>query len=88
MRRYDRDLYGICNSQKDRKGMREMPVDRKMKAGDSQYLSSEKVPFCKWFDRRSVTMLFSNDEGIFPTTKKGQDQNVPKFTTKELVMLT
>ena len=65
-----------------------MPVDRKMKAGDIQYLYSEKVPFCKWFDRRSVTMLFSNDEGMFPTSKKDQGQNVSKCTTKELVMLT
>ena len=47
-----------------------MPVDRKMKAGDIESLYSEKVACCKWFDRRSVTMLFSNDEGMFPTRKR------------------
>ena len=88
MKLYDRGLYGTCNPQKDRKEMREMLVDRKIKTGDIECLYSEKVACCKWFDRRSVTMLFSNDEGMFPTSKKDQGQNVSKCTTKELVMLT
>ena len=45
-----------------------MPVDRKMKRGDSQYLYSNKIAYCKWLDRHSVTMLFSSVEGMTTTS--------------------
>ena len=47
--------------------MPEMPVDRKMKKGDCEYLHSDKVSCCKWLDRRSETILFSNVEGMATT---------------------
>ena len=48
--------------------MPEMPDDRKMKRGDFEYLYSDKVACCKWLDRRSVTILFSNVEGMATTS--------------------
>ena len=63
MKLYERGLYGIGTAQKNRKGMRGMSVDRKMKRGDFEYLYSNKVA-CKWFDKRSVTTLVSNVEGM------------------------
>ena len=41
-----------------------MTEDRKMRSGDHDYMYSDKVTCCKWFDRRSVLMLFSNIEGM------------------------
>ena len=57
---YERSLYGIGTTRKDRKGMQEMPFDRKMKRSDFEWLYSDKVACCKSLDRPSVTMLFSN----------------------------
>ena len=55
-------FYGIGTAQKDRKGMLEMLVDRKVKRGDFKYLYSNAIARCKWLNRCSVTMLFSNVE--------------------------
>ena len=41
-----------------------MLVDREMSRSDIKYVFSNKVPYCKWLDRCSVTMLFSNVEGM------------------------
>ena len=57
---YERSLYGIGTTRKDRKGMPEMPFDRKMKRSEFEWLYSDKVACCKSLDRPSVTMLFSN----------------------------
>ena len=65
---YDRDLYGICTARKDRVGMPEMTANRKMRRGDHDYMYSDKVACCKWFDRRSVLMLFSNIEVMSTTS--------------------
>ena len=47
---YERDLYGIENARKDRKGM---PVNRKMKRGNFEYLYFEKVACVSgWTDFR------------------------------------
>ena len=48
--------------------MLEMPVDRKMKRGDFEYLYSDEVASCKWLDRRLITMLFSIVEGMAATS--------------------
>ena len=64
MKHYERGLHGIGTARKDRKGMLEMPVDRKMKRGDFEYLYSDEVASCKWLDRSLVTMLVSNVEGM------------------------
>ena len=45
-----------------------MPVDRKTMRGDFKYLYSDKVACCKWFDRCSITLLFSNVEGVATTS--------------------
>ena len=45
-----------------------MLVDRKMKIDDFEYLYFDKVSCSKWLDRRSVTMLFSNVEGMETTS--------------------
>ena len=63
-----RGLYDIGTTRKDRKGMREMPVERKMQKGDFKYLYSDKVACCKWLDRRSVKVLSSNVEGMATTS--------------------
>ena len=55
---------GIGTAGKNRKGMPEITFDRKMKMGDFKYLYFWKVNCCKWLDRLSVTMLFSNVEGM------------------------
>ena len=65
---YDRGLYGVGTARKDRLGMPKMVVDRKMRRGDHNYMYSDKVACCKWFDRRSVLMLFSNIEGMSTTS--------------------
>ena len=61
--------------------MSKMSVDRKMKRGDFEYLYSHNVACCKWLDRHSVTMLFSNAEGIATTStvphrQKGSASNI------------
>ena len=65
---YDRGLYGVGTARKDRVGMPEMTADRKMRRSDHDYMYSDKVACCKWFDRRSVLMLFSNIEGMLTTS--------------------
>ena len=65
---YDRGLYGVATARKDRVGMPEMTADRKMKRGDHDYMHSDKVACCKWFDRPSVLMLFSNIGGMSTTS--------------------
>ena len=61
---YERGLYGIGTAWKDKKGMPEMPVEKKISRSHFKYLYSDKVACCKWLDRRSVTLLFSNVEGM------------------------
>ena len=45
-----------------------MPFDRQIKRADFEYLYSDKIVCCKWLDRRSVAMLFSNAEGMATTS--------------------
>ena len=45
-----------------------MMADRKMRRGNPDYMYSDKVAYCKWFDRRSVLRLFSNIEGMSTTS--------------------
>ena len=71
---YDRGLYGVGTARKDRVGMPEMTADRKMRR-DHNYMYSDKRACCKWFDRRSVLMLFSNIEGISTTSTVLYRQN-------------
>ena len=61
--------------------MQEMPVDIQMKRGDIEYLYSDKVACCKWFDRLSVTKLFSNDEGMatIPNVPRQQKGSASKI---------
>ena len=50
---YERDLYGIDNTRKDRRGMLEMPVNRKMKRGNFEYLYFKTVACVSgWTDFR------------------------------------
>ena len=65
---YESCLYGIGTAQKDRKGMLEMLVGRKVKRGDFKYLHPDTIARCKWLNRRSVTMLFSNVEWMATTS--------------------
>ena len=68
MKFYEGGLYDIGTVQKNRKGMQQMPVERKIKRDDFEHLYSDKVPCCNWLDRRLVTMLFSNVEGMTTTS--------------------
>ena len=68
VRLYERGLYCIGTVRKDRKGIPEMPVDRQTMRADFKYLYSDKVACCKWFDRHSITLLFSNAEGLATTS--------------------
>ena len=68
MKLCERGKYGIGTARKDRKEMPEMPVDRQVKRDDFEFLYSDKVACCKWLNRRSVTMLFSNVEGMATTS--------------------
>ena len=65
---YDRGLFGVGTARKNRVRMPKMVVDRKMRRGDHNYMYSDKVACCKWFDRRSVLMLFSNIKGMSTST--------------------
>ena len=62
---YEKGLYGTAR--KDMKGMLEKHLDRKMKRADFGYWYSNIVARCKWLDRRSVKMLFSNVERMAAT---------------------
>ena len=68
MKLYETGFYGIGTVGKDRKGMPEMPVDRKMKRGDFEYLYSDNVACSEWLGRRSVTMLFGYVEEMATST--------------------
>ena len=65
---YDRGLYEVGTARKDRVGIPKMMAGGKMRKVDHDYMYSDKVACCKWFDRRSVLMLFSNIEGISTTS--------------------
>ena len=39
-----------------------------MRRSDHDYMYSDKVAYCKWFDRRSVLRLFCNIEGMLTTS--------------------
>ena len=54
--------------------MLEMPVDRKMKRGDFEYLYFDKLACCEWLDRRLVTMLFCNFDGMATTSTVPRQQ--------------
>ena len=71
---HDRGFYGVGTAGKDRVGMSEMTADRKMRKGDHDSMYSEKVACCKWLDRCSVLMLFSNIEGMSTTTALRQQK--------------
>ena len=68
MKFYEGGLYDIGTVQKNRKGMQQMPVERKIKRDGFEHLYSDKVPCCNWLDRRLVTMLFSNVEAMTTTS--------------------
>ena len=68
MKFYEGGLYDIGTVQKNRKGMQQMPVERKIKRDDFEHLYSNKVPCYNWLDRRLVTMLFSDVEGMTTTS--------------------
>ena len=78
---YDQDLYGAGTAKKGRVRMPKTTADRKMRRGDHDYMYSNKVACCKWFDRHSVLMLFSNVEGMSTTStilrrQKGSASNI------------
>ena len=78
---YDRRLHGVGTARKDRVGMPEMTTDRKMRRGDHDYMHSDKVVCCKWFDRRSVLILLSNIEVMSTTStvlrrQKGSESKI------------
>ena len=77
---FDKGLYGIGTARMDRKGMPKMKPDKQMKKGDHECQFTDKVTCCKWFDRRSVTMLFSNISGIQSTSTV--QQRMKQSTTK------
>ena len=51
---------GIGTAKKDSKVMPKISVDKKMKRCNFKYF----IYWCKWLDKRSVTMLFSNVQGM------------------------
>ena len=61
---YDRGLFEVGTARKDRVGIPKMMADGKMRKAYHDYMYSDKVACCKWFDRRSALMLFSNIEGM------------------------
>ena len=74
-------LHGVGTARKDRVGMPEMTADRKMRRGDHDYMHSDKVVCCKWFDRRSVLILLSNIEVMSTTStvlrrQKGSESKI------------
>ena len=60
---FKKGIYGVGTAQSNRRGMSELPSDKKMKRGDSGYQFSTDVGCYKWMGNRSVVMLFTNIEG-------------------------
>ena len=59
-----------------------MKPEKQIKRRDHQYQFTEKVACCKWFDRQSVKMLFSNSSGMQLTSTvqwrmKGSSTKIP-----------
>ena len=65
--------------------MPKIPVDRKMKRDNFEYLHSNKLACCKWLDRRSVTILFSNGEGMAVTSSRASPDGKKKIQNKASV---
>ena len=70
---------------KDKKKMPKIPVDRKMKRDNFEYLHSNKLACCKWLDKRSVTILFSNGEGMAVTSSRASPDGKKKIQNKASV---
>ena len=97
---YEGGLCGTDTARKERKGMPKMCLLTERWKGVTSSTCSNKVISCKCLDRRSVTMLFSNVEGIATTStvpcwQKGSAskikylaQTLSKCTIKEWVVLT
>ena len=62
--------------------MPKIPVDRKMKRDNFEYLHSNKLAWCKWLDKRSVTILFSNGEGMAVTSSRASPDGKKKSKIK------
>ena len=62
--------------------MLEMPVDRKMSRSDIKYVFSNIVPYCKWLDKCSVTVLLSNVEGMTIASTVPHQQKGPVSKTQ------
>ena len=65
--------------------MPKIPVDRKMKRDNFEYLHSNKLACCKWLDKRSVTILFSNGEGMAVTSSRASPDGKKKIQNKASV---
>ena len=48
--------------------MPKMKPDKQIERGDHKYQFTDKVACCKWFDRQSLTMQFSDISGMPPTS--------------------
>ena len=68
---YDRSVYSFGTAWKARKGMPEMLIVKIMK------LYSGKVAWCKWFERRLGSILFSNVEELIITSTVSCQQEGP-----------
>ena len=79
---FDKGLYGIGTARMDKKGMLKMKPEKQMKRGDHEYQFTDKVACCKWFDRRSVTILSSSISSMQSTSivqrrMKGSATKIP-----------
>ena len=59
-----------------------MKPDKQIERGDHKYQFTDKVACCKWFDRQSLTMQFSDISGMPPTSTvqlwmKGSAAKIP-----------
>lgn len=79
---FDNGIYGVGTARMDRKGMPKELKAGQMKRGDNRFLFSDKVACCVWFDRRPVTMLFSNITGMQSTStvQRRQEGSASKIT--------
>ena len=67
--------------------MAEMKPDKQMKSSGHKYQFTDKFACCKWFDRRSVTMLASNISGMESTSTVQRRMNVSATNTLVQLLL-
>ena len=61
---FEKNINAIGTGRSNRKQMLKMTGDKKMKKGESNCLSSNKVVACKWMDKQPALLLLTALKGL------------------------